>query len=493
MNYLLALGAGVLSVGAFAPFRWWWLFLVAMGILFLLWEQADRGRAFRLGLVFGLGQFGAGVYWVYVSIQTFGGMPPVLAGICVFGLVFVLALFPAISGWLQAWFGGAGRAVRLGVLIPVLWLLTEWTRGWIFSGLPWLSAGYAFLDTPLAGLAPVGGVYLVGLIALATVGAVLGMIRQLSPAAFLAALVPIGGWVAGWVLDGHAWSAPQGDRIEVAVIQNNVPLLEKWEEGNRDAIISEYLARSFEHLDKDLVVWPEGAVPDYLENLPPGFWDVLLGHPADFAFGTLHQPPPGTAYYNTLVAVSDGLRLYNKQHLVPYGEFFPMQDLLDPILKYLTIPMADFSPWQSPQEPLPMAGHLAAASICYEDAFPHEWRHQVPEAGFLINVSEDMWFGDTLAPHQRLQMARFRAREAERPMIRSSNNGLSSLINWRGRITEVAPQFEKAVVTGSVQPRTGTTPFVRYGDLPAMILAALMLLAGLLSRLFSLGYNPRSP
>ena len=140
-----------------------------------------------------------------------------------------------------------------------------------------------------------------------------------------------------------------------------------------------------------------------------------------------------------------------------------------------------------------MAGNLAAASICYEDAFPHEWRHQVPEAGFLINVSEDMWFGDTLAPHQRLQMARFRAREAERPMIRSSNNGLSSLINWRGRVTEVAPQFRKAVVTGSVQPRTGTTPFVRYGDLPAMIVAALMLLAGLLSNLFSLGYNPRSP
>ena len=491
MNYLLALGAGVLSVGAFAPFRWWWLFLPALGLLFLLWEKAGRNRSFRLGFCFGLGQFGAGVSWVYVSIQSFGGMPPVLAGVCVLGLVCILALFPAVSGWLQAWFGGVGTVIRLGLIIPISWIALEWFRGWVFSGMPWLSVGYAFLDTPLAGLAPVGGVYLVGLTALATVGAALGVMRMRKPAALLVALFPFGGWVGGWVLDGHEWSASQGERFSVAVVQNNVPLLEKWEEGNRDVIIGEYLARSVEHRDKDLVVWPEGAVPDYLENLAPEFWAALSAHPADFAFGTLHQPPPGQDYYNTLVSVSDGIRLYNKQHLVPFGEFFPMQNLLHPILRHLTIPMADFSPWRSPQEPLPMAGHLAAASICYEDAFPHEWRAQVPDAGFLLNVSEDMWFGDTLAPHQRLQMARFRAREAERPMVRASNNGLSSLINWRGRVTEVAPQFEKAVVTGFVQPRTGTTPFIRYGDLPAMAAAALLLLTGLLFHLFSLGYNRR--
>ena len=489
MSYILALAAGTLSVGAFAPFGWWWLLLPALGILFAMWLPAGGGRSFRLGLCFGLGQFGAGVSWVYISIQTFGGMPPLLAAACVLGLVLWLALFPAAAGWLQARFRHLSPAARLLAVIPVGWTLLEWTRGWLMSGLPWLNNGYAVLDTPLSGLAPLGGVYLVGLVVAMTAGAATLIAVRRDRVAMVSLLLPAIALVAGMLLERHSWTRIAAEPIKVGIIQNNVPLRDKWDPANRAAIIRQYLDISATLDDRDLVVWPEGAIPDYLENLRLPFWQALAVHPADFAFGTLHRPPGGDRYYNSLAVVSDELHLYNKQHLVPFGEFFPLARLLDPILRHLTMPMADFSPWRSPQAPLPLAGSRAAASICYEDAFPHEWRNQVSGSGFLINISEDMWFGDSLAPHQRLQMARFRAREMERPMVRSSNNGLSSLIDWRGRVTAIAPQFEQAVVTGEVEPRSGATPFVRWGDFPALLVAVIMLLAGLLFGRVPLGYN----
>jgi apolipoprotein N-acyltransferase len=491
MTYLLAFAAGSLSVGAFSPFDWWWLLLPSLGLLFGLWMWTGGGAAFRLGLCFGFGQFGFGVSWVYISIQTFGGMPPVLAGLCVFGLVLWLSLFPALTGWLQAKFRRLHPVARLLAVIPVTWTLLEWTRGWLFSGMPWLSNGYAMLETPLVGLAPLGGVYLVGLLTSLAAGVLAMLFVRPGRVALVSLLLPALALLTGFLLDSHSWTRGEGDPIDVAIIQNNVPLRNKWNPDNRVAILQEYMDRSMELGDSDLVVWPEGAVPDYLENLPLEFWQTLAIHPADFVLGTLHRPPGGNDYYNTLAVVSDELHLYNKQHLVPFGEFFPMERLLDPILRHLTMPMADFSSWRSPQESVPVAGNRAAASICYEDAFPHEWRNQVAAAGFLINISEDMWFGDSLAPHQRLQMARFRAREMERPMVRSSNNGLSSLIDWRGRVTAVAPQFEKAVVTGTVSPRTGTTPFVRWGDWPALFLAGVMLVVALLFGRVPLGYNAR--
>ena len=480
MKFLLALIAGLLSVLAFSPFEWWYLLIPAFMLLFFLWSISGPKQAFWLGFAFGVGQFGAGVSWVYVSIHTFGGMPPLLAGFCVLVFVLLLSLFPAIAGWLQSLFGRFEFAARVSIFMPVSFLVLEWMRGWVFTGLPWLSSGYAVTDTPLSGLAPVGGVYLVGLVYVFSIGVLIAVIADINRKTVLLLILTISAWGTAWQLNQHSWSEPVGEQISVAMIQNNVPLLEKWSAGARQEIINDYLIESDLHSDKDLIVWPEGAVPDYLNELPDIFWMRLKQHPADFAFGALYRPNPGGAYYNTVAAVGDDVTLYNKQHLVPFGEFFPFQSILSPVLDYLTMPMSDFSAWKDHQQPLSLAGHFAAASICYEDAFPHEWRHQVPMAGFLLNVSEDMWFGNSLAPHQRLQMAQFRARESERPMIRSSNNGLTSLIDWRGEIQVVAPQFERAVIEGDVQPRTGVTPYVRFGDYPALIVGVVLLLFSML-------------
>lgn len=483
LSYPLALVAGLLNVLSFSPFEWWYLLVPSFMILFFCWSISNRKQAFWVGFTFGVGQFGAGVSWVYISIHQFGGMPPMLAGISVVVFVMLLSLFPALAGLLQASFKRWEFAVRVSILMPISFLIFEWLRGWIFTGLPWLSTGYAAINTPLSGLAPVGGVYLVGLVTLFSIGTLIAVIADVNRKTLVMLLFTVGVWAGAWQLNQKTWSAPSGDPLTVALIQNNVPLLDKWSAEKRAAIISEYLERSDQHKDKDLIVWPEGAVPDYLNQLPSSFWQRLQQHPSDFAFGALYRPVPGDAYFNSIAAVSDEVTIYNKQHLVPFGEFFPLQTLLSPVLQYLTIPMSDFTAWKDQQRPLPIAGNYAAASICYEDAFPHEWREQIPVAGFLLNVSEDMWFGNSLAPHQRLQMAQFRARESERPMVRGSNNGLSSLIDWKGEVTKIAPQFEKAVVEGSFQPRSGVTPYIRFGDYPALIGGiALMLFALLFGR-----------
>ena len=372
--------------------------------------------------------------------------------------------------------------------MPSLWILFEWLRGWLFSGLPWLSTGYAYLDTPLANYAPIGGVYLIGLIVLVGAGTLTAIIRHLSRGNSILAVVLVLVWVAGWQLDKIiSWTQATGQPISVAIIQNNVPIMQKWQAQEARRIVTDYMQASQQHHGVDLIVWPEAAIPDYLDNIPDDFWQEMQAHPADFVFGVLERQSvdSGWRYYNSVAAATktkpdDGNIIYRKQHLVPFGEYLPLPGLFASLLNRLHIPMADFSAWLPPQSPLSVAGNRFAISICYEDAFPQDWRNQIVSSGALLNVSEDSWFGNSLAPHQRLQMARFRARESERPMIRASNNGLSSLINWQGGVDVVAAQFVRQSVTGVIQPRAGLTPYVMFGDRPVLIFTALLLILGLL-------------
>lgn len=480
---------------AFAPLNWWPVGLASIAVLFALWLGDNRARAAWHGFLYGLGLFGVGASWTYISLHTFGGMPPALAAFCVLLLVAALALFPAAAGFIQASGGdktsrGSRAAARAALVMPGAWVAVEWLRGWLFTGFPWLTAGYAFLDTPLAGWAPVGGVYAVSLAALVSAGAVAAMAAGRGWHG--AAVVAVAGalWFGGERLTGIEWTRAAGLPVKVALIQNNVPLAEKWSAGHAARIIDDYLTASARHRDADLVLWPEAAVPDYLDRLPAEFHRRLREHPADFVIGVLTRRPAGDGwqYFNSIAVAGDsaaagrgldapGAR-YHKQHLVPFGEFLPLEWLFGPVVRYLNIPMSDFTAWPRGQLPLRAAGVALAASICYEDAFPAEWRAQVPGAGLLVNLSEDIWFGDSLAPHQRLQMARFRALESGRPLLRASNNGLSAVIDEHGRVVESAPQFAAASVTAESQPRAGVTPYIARGDWPALALAAALLAFG---------------
>ena len=488
----IALCAGALNVLGFAPFGWWWVGLLSLGVLFGLWLDASRKRAAQLGFCYGLGLFGCGISWMYVSLSTYGGMAWGLAGFCIAVLVAGMALYPAMVGYAQACFARLPAGARLVCVSPALWLGVEWLRGWLLSGFPWLTSGYAMLDTPLANFAPLGGVYLVSLLALVSVGAGVRVLlgwrsrrRGALPAGALPLTLVVALWLGGWLLGGTdaRWSAPHGTVIRVALIQNNVALGDKWLPDRAADIVRDYLRMSEQvGADADLVVWPEAALPDYLDRAPPELLRQLRQHPADFIVGVLTRAEIAgeIRHYNSIAAFTpQSLQLYRKQHLVPFGEYMPLRAIFAPLFATLQIPMSNFSPWRGYQAPLRAAGTTFAASICYEDAFPQKWRAQVPHSGLLINLSEDAWFGDSLAPHQRLQMARFRALESQRSMLRASNNGLSAVIDWRGEIQQVAPQFARAVVVAYAQPRRGLTPYIRYGNLPALGLALLLVCGGL--------------
>ena len=478
LKFLAASVAGAATVLAFSPFGLFPLGILGPAVLFALWLDASPRNAFFTGLFYGVGLFGLGVSWVYVSLHVYGNMPVPLAVVTVFLFVLILSAYPAVVGLVQALIP-ASVVFRACLLVPVVWTLFEWVRGWLFTGFPWLSLGYGQIDSPLSNIAQWLGTLGVSWASVATAGILValvfvsGYLRRLLLIAAVCSL-----WGVGWLADQWSWVSPLGSPLRVAIVQGNVALDKKWEPSSKQAILQEYLRLSESERRKHLIVWPEAALPFYLDQLPNEFWDTVIQHPADFVIGALERrTEDGTVHsYNSVLAVSEKHVLYRKQHLVPFGEFLPLPFLLNWIIDYLEIPMSDFSAWQAPQSAIEVAGTKVGISICYEDAFLEEVRRTLPEAALLINVSEDSWFGDSFAPHQRLDMARMRSLENGRPMVRAANTGVSAVIDQNGVIVARTPQFIRVVLRGEVQPMQGVTPFVRYGSWPVIIACSIILL-----------------
>jgi len=474
-----ALGAA--TVLGYAPFYLFPIPLLTLAWLFAALTRAPDARtAAHIGLAFGLGLFGAGVSWVYVSMHDFGFMPAPLAAIATALFCAFLALFPAAIGWLQARCGGSA-ALRRILLLPALWLLAEWLRGWLFTGFPWLAAGYSQVPfSPLAGYAPLLGGYGVGL----TVALSAGLLAQgvgwarsgarRPAAAALAGLALL--WGAGFGLQQLPWTQPAGEPVSVSLLQGNVPQDLKWQRENRLLTLSLYgdLVRAS---PGRLVILPETALPLFWEEVPEdyraylaarvraGGGDVLVGAP---------ERPDGEAYYNSMVSLgASPSQVYRKQHLVPFGEYLPPGFAW--VNRILTIPLADFSRGAPDQQPLALAGQKLAVNICYEDAFGEEIIRQLPQATLLANVSNDAWFGDSVAPWQHLQIAQTRALETGRWLLRATNTGVTAIIDERGRIRGRVAQFQVAALHGDAQGRTGATPYVRWGNAAALALAGLLL------------------
>lgn len=477
---LTGLLAGAVFPLAFAPLRWFPLGVICLAVLYTLWLGSGPRRAAWRGFLFGLGAFGVGVSWVYVSLHNFGNMPAPMAAVAVAGFVMLLAAFPAAAGWAQGAMGGAaGPVCRLAMIMPAAWVTAEWLREWVLTGFPWLLAGYSQSDWWPADVAAWLGVYGVSLVTAIVSGllvSVLGLpgrrLRGIVLAAALLAACAIAGRVS--------WVRSVGEPIDVALVQGNVPLGDKWS-GERTRLVDRYLSMSAALVDRDLIVWPESALPYYYDELPPVFWEALRSHPADFLLGVLERDARDEVFYNSVVAVTDQQAFYRKRHLVPFGEFLPLKFLFGWVVDYLEIPMADFTSWPDRQLPLTAAGWPLGVSVCYEDAFALEIRRALPQAAILVNVSEDAWFGNSLAPHQRLQMAQLRAIESGRPFLRAANTGVSAVIDWHGRILSRSPQFETHVLTAAVQPMQGLTPFTRFGHVPLLAIVAGLWLAGLAS------------
>jgi apolipoprotein N-acyltransferase len=485
---------GAASVLGFAPFNLFPVPILTLAGLYWLWLRGPGTMAGTgTGFAFGLGLFGAGASWIYVSLHDFGAMPAPLAGLATFVFCALMALFPAGVGWLQARFP-VGPIPRFIVFVPAVWTLVEWSRTWVFTGFPWLAMGYSQVpSSPLAGFAPVLGIFGVSLAVAMSSGLLTLALDGDASVAQVAASAPrrwpwiglFGAlWVCGLGLNQVQWTQPRGDPTRVSLLQGDIAQDLKWRPERALATLDTYLQLARESTGK-LVILPETALPLFLHEVPPEYLDALAARAKAAGGDTLVGIPelagPRT-YYNSMFSIgSSPVQRYRKHHLVPFGEFIPLRPVFGWVMGVLDIPLSDFSRGPAVQAPLAVAGQKVALDICYEDVFGEEVIRQLPEATLLANVSNDAWFGRSLGPQQHLQISQARALETGRYMVRATNTGVTAIIDARGHTVKRAPEFRTTRLEGEIQGYAGATPFVRWGNAALVLLAGTMMLAALVS------------
>ncbi|HET9692846.1 MAG TPA: apolipoprotein N-acyltransferase [Steroidobacteraceae bacterium] len=480
----LALPFGLVLALAFAPVDWVPLALLCPMALFLLWHETTPREAALRGFLFTGGTFLAGTYWLYHSIHLVGHAPVWIALFLMLGLVAIMGAYTALVGYVAArWFAPRGLA-RWLLLLPALWVVAEWVRGWFLSGFPWLALGYTQLATPLRGYAPVLGVYGVSLAAAITAGAlaalVLGHTRERIVAVTVAAIT----WLAGALLVQVQWTQPTRAPVRVALVQGAVPQAMKWQPAERERTMQLYVDLTLPHLGTAIVVWPESAVPALEEYVRPYLARVsgaALARGSSLIMGLIRRDPATGSYYNSISGWTMGVpqQWYDKRRLVPFGEFFPVPQAVRNWLRLMNLPYSDFQPGSDRQSPLRAHTERLAPTVCYEDAYGSEQLPLVRESSLLVNVTNDAWFGDSTAPHQHLDISRMRSLESGRAMLRATNDGVTALIDHDGSVTGSLPQFEPGVLTGEVQPRAGLTPYVRFGNAPVLVVVGVALVAAM--------------
>lgn len=479
---LLALASGSLAVLGFAPFSLFLLPPVSAALFYLSLEHASARTALWRGWLFGLGLLGFGVFWIRISLNEFGNMAPWVAHLATALFVSGMALYYGLAAWLVRRLDPGSSWVAPLLLFPGLYVLFEWLRGWLLTGFPWLNLGYTQIEGLLAGYAPIIGVYGISLLVVFSGGLLWGLLRWPLRARLLAVLGLVAIWGGGAVLRGVDWTQPAGPAIKVSVLQANIPQAVKWEPGAAVDIAEAYLELTKEAFDSDVIIWPETALPSFLhqvrEPLIAPLAERAREEGEEIVMGIPVMDLDTGRYFNGLVSLGSTEDLYAKRHLVPFGEFMPFKAWLGPLVALFEVPMSDFSRGDSERPLLTVGRHRVGASICYEDAFPNEVSQAMPEAEYLINVSNDAWFGDSLAPHQHLEISRMRALENGRYLARATNTGISAIIDHRGAMIATLPYFVRGSATAEIEPRMGATPYAIVGNWAAIGVALTMILAG---------------
>ena len=484
---LSAIALGTLVPFAFAPYNLYFISIFTLSILFYFWSNSDSAReSFILGYLFGFAMFGVGVNWLHISINLFGGVN--IFGALLFTYIFIayIALYPALCGYLAVRFFKHSRIIAL----PALWLLTEWCRGWMLTGFPWLNIGSSQTDSVLAGFAPVLGDYgvtfFVCLSAMAITILISGDTKRRVIGIFLLILIII----SSSILNNINWTNDLDKDIAIVLVQGAIPQEQKWKPEQRQKTYEIYSDLSKPFWSSDLIIWPETAIPS-LYHLADDFINPIsnkrMSSNALFMSGLAYKAPTSNNYFNSVLLIDDEHRFYHKDHLVPFGEYLPFKSLLGRILRFLKIPMSDFTSGDPEQKLFETDRGIFGMSICYEDAYGSEVRKALPDANILINVSNDAWFGDSLAPHQHLQMARMRALENGRYLLRSTNTGVSAVIDNKGKIISRSPQFKPHALSATVKLYAGETPYSKFGN---SLILSFCILSLFLCFIFSHKLNP---
>lgn len=471
--------AGACSVLAFSPFDAFVLAFASVAVLFVLLQRAvDVRGGFLLGVAWGMGAFLAGVSWLYVALNRYGGVPMPVAALAIALFCAYLALYPGLVGAafvrLRRTSGGSQALLFAG-----LWVLAELARGWVFTGFPWLAIGYSQTPpSPFAGWLALVGVYGVGgLVAL--VSALLVLVPWRRAGSAVVALLPVFMLIGiGFGLGRIAWTHPVGAPLRVVLAQTNIEQGLKWQPEMLDQWLDVNARMAGGH-DADLVVLPETSLPLLVEHLPDGYLDLLRTQArqrnGDLVVGVFSRDAAGRIYNAAISLGVSSPQFYAKQHLVPFGEYSP--PLFGWFYRWADIPMSDQTPGAA-TAPMHFGDQRIAINICYEDLFGRALLRSLPHATLMLNLSNLAWYGHSLAQPQHLQIARVRAIETGRPMLRSTNTGMTALVMPDGRVDAVLPQFVRGVLALEVRGHEGMTPYARWGDLPALVLALAALAAG---------------
>jgi apolipoprotein N-acyltransferase len=485
IQYLLLFIAGTLFPLGLAPFMFWPLVTLSMAMLFSSLTALTVKKAFLNTLAYGFGIYIAGASWLYVSIHEYGFIPAPLAMLATILFCLFLASVFAIPFALAAFMPNNQQSLLFG--LPAIWVISEWMRTWVLTGFPWLFAGYSHTETWLNGWAPIGGV-----LWLSFISAVLAMLltnfarsdnRQSQIGRFILTLFVIFG--SGWMLQQLEWTKDHDKSITVALVQPNISQKEKWSPSRQANILKQLTDQTKPVWGRDLIVWPEAAIPTIEQRIPTFMADLQTmakDQNSTVLTGIIRYDDNNKSYHNSLIAVNENQQNYDKTRLVPFGEYVPLENLLRGLIRFFDLPMSSLSLGDAQQNPFVIKEQTIAPSICYEVVYPDLIARNSSVASVLLTVSNDTWFGSSLGPLQHMQMAQMRAIENAKPMIRATNNGISGLIDHRGNIYERAQKNTSTVLSGKIQPRVGRTLFSYTGSLPIVMLALLIGLFLILKR-----------
>ncbi len=513
MDALLALLLGGLHTLAFAPTpHGGWLTLFTLPAFFILLARTPTARiAARQGLIFGIGHFGSGLAWLTVSLHVYGGLSLALSLILLLLCVLYLSLYPALTGWvwraLSLQPSKSALTWQSSMSFACMWTLCEWLRGTLFTGFPWLVSGYTQVDGPLTGYASILGVYgiswlLAWIAALGAQALIMYKPQWLTPRpptdsngasltwkyssprqALLVRLMLCAGLMGIALICQHiSWTSPQGKPLNIRLLQGNIPQSTKINTSNIEGMLALY-QKLITEKPAELILTPETAAPLPIDELPASFARalrqfsdqtgsfILLG-----GIGRTFSALEDDTFYwtNSLFGIAPrtlAITVYNKRHLVPFGEYIPWG--FAKIMAYLQLPLASFMQGPVQQANFRVGDQTIAASICYEDIFGEELartlRQANPAASLIINSTNLGWFGNTIALAQHRQMAQMRALETARPMLSAANTGITAAIDQKGKIIAELPPFTTASLNVTLAGRIGTTPYIFYGNAPVLI------------------------
>lgn len=477
---LLALIAGTILPLTFAPFNWWPVAFISPALLLFVWLRSKPWQAFWRGFLFGIGLFAVGASWIYISIHIYGKTDTMLAAFITAIFVLIMGVFPATQGLLFSWlFKRNQLIVKCLLAFPAMWVLWEWLRSWVFTGFPWLFLGYSQIDSILRSYAPLLGVYGISLI-ITFISACLLLLfidkRVKIKIISVAYIIILFGVAAG--ISSFQWTTPTGRTFKVSLVQGNITQNIKWDMNYLLHILNVYKYETEQHWNSNIIVWPEAAIPvtpqqvSFFFNLMN---DQAKKHHTALILGAFTVNPKTNQFYNSIIVLGNGKGTYLKRQLVPFGEYVPLKKLFSSLMKYINIPMSDLSrgPWK--QATLIADSMPIAPFLCYEITYPIEVLNSVHNKQMIVAISDDSWFGNSIALPQQLQIAQMRALETGRYLLYGNNTGITAIIGPQGRLLKTAPTNKQTVLSGTAKAIKGKTPLMCWNYYPVLGLIVIFL------------------